>query len=538
MDIINGLLIIVALVNLLLSTFMYFNKTSKNEFSSVFSLLAFSVFLWSIAMVFYRQASIEYSILAMKTLYTMSLPIPVIFLYFTKIYSGVGKNFNKLIFKGELASFLVLFALGVLGTNLFVSDVTVPQVGEKIVTFGSAYVLYILYFLVFFGLSFILLSKKFFSDKTVDEKNKTKFLLIGTFIASLIGMITNLLLPWFGIGVFNWVGNISTVFFVFFVLYATLKYGLFNLKVIATEVLSVFIIITLLVDLLFSTTSFEVLIKTFVLFAITFSSYLLIRSVYDEVETRKQVEVLADDLKEANVRLRDLDEQKSEFVSIASHQLRTPLTSIKGYSSLLLDGSFGKLTKEIENPIGKIFESSQRLVGIVEDFLNVTRIEQGRMKYSFTAINMSELMKSVVDELTFAAKQKKLTIEFTTDKQTDYLVNIDMLKMRQVIFNLVDNAVKYTSEGGIKAHVSKDIKRKKIIASVTDTGMGISESFRDNLFKKFSRSEKSNDFHANGSGIGLYIAREIIKGHNGRIWAESKGDGKGSVFYIELPMSI
>jgi len=409
--------------------------------------------------------------------------------------------------------------------------------GEKIIEFGQMYFVYIAYFVIFFSLSFFLLLKKYFQIS--DSKSKYRIIIVfwGTFLSSSIGMTTNLIMPWFGYFTLNWFGNLTTILFVGFLLYAILKHGLFKLKVITTEVFALILIITLIAELFFVDSNSELLIKTIILILVSTLSYLLIRSIYKEIDAREQIEDLALDLSKANERLRELDQQKTEFVSIASHQLRSPLTAIKGYASLLLEESYGRLEEEVKGPIAKIYESSRNLVDIVEDFLNVTRIEQGRMRYYFESADIEKIIENVIDGFSPVVNSNVERIKLRTDGNKNYKADVDIGKIRQVIVNLIDNAIKYSREGDIKINLYNKSDEGNILISVSDDGIGIPKDFLSHAFDKFTRGENGVKLHTNGSGIGLYVAKEIVKSHKGRIWAESDGDGKGSVFFVELPVS-
>ena len=235
----------------------------------------------------------------------------------------------------------------------------------------------------------------------------------------------------------------------------------------------------------------------------------------------------------ANARLKELDEQKSEFVSIASHQLRSPLTAIKGYSSMLLEGSFGKINEKASEAIDKIFQSSQRLVVIIEDFLNLSRIEQGRMQYEFSTVELRGLVEGIIKEQEATIAEKGLYIKFENDG-SDYNITADSGKARQVINNLVDNSIKYTKQGGITIKISKNEDQKKILLQISDTGMGIPVSVMPKLFQKFSRAAEAGKTNIMGTGIGLFIAKQIMQAHKGSIWVDSDGAGKGSTFYLEF----
>lgn len=249
---------------------------------------------------------------------------------------------------------------------------------------------------------------------------------------------------------------------------------------------------------------------------------------------KKEVDEATKDLQVANEQLRELDAAKSEFISIASHQLRTPLTIIKGYISMMLEGNFGKLTKNERGSLEKVFESNERLIHLVENLLNISRIESGRMKFSFENAQLDNIVTSVIEELSDYAKRKKLRLEYIEPKKTTPMVKIDEEKIRQVIINLIDNAIKYTKQGGITIKLEEI--EKNIRFSISDSGVGIKSDDLPTLFKKFSRGKEVTLIHTEGTGLGLYVAKMMIEAHRGRIWAESKGEGKGSKFYFEIPI--
>ncbi|PWB39069.1 MAG: hypothetical protein C3F02_00410 [Parcubacteria group bacterium] len=239
------------------------------------------------------------------------------------------------------------------------------------------------------------------------------------------------------------------------------------------------------------------------------------------------------DLQEANMHLRDLDKAKSEFLSIASHQLRTPISAIKGYLSMLMDGDFGKVTSpRIKEVLAGVYESSNRLARQVDIFLDVSRIESGHLKLDKHPIQINNLIDSVVAELQNQVIKKGLKLNFKADKSTPMIV-ADPDKIRNVIINLVDNAVKYTPQGAVI--VSTKYDQDFLTFMVKDTGIGIDPAEVGGLFRKFVRGSGVAQIHTGGSGLGLFIAQKMIKEHGGQIWAESEGKGLGSTFQFTLP---
>ena len=191
--------------------------------------------------------------------------------------------------------------------------------------------------------------------------------------------------------------------------------------------------------------------------------------------------------------------------------------------------------------IGRIFDSSKTLATVVDDYLNITRIELGTMKYTFDVINLKEMIDAVVGELRPTIEKTGLSFSFKTDPNNSserFMVHADKDKLKQVMVNLIDNSLKYTPRGFVSILLSKNAPERKILLTVKDSGMGIKPEVMPKLFMKFVRADNANKQNIFGTGLGLYVAREIVLAHKGRIWAESDGDGKGSTFFVELDMAV
>lgn len=198
---------------------------------------------------------------------------------------------------------------------------------------------------------------------------------------------------------------------------------------------------------------------------------------------------------------------------------------------MLLEGSYGKVSDEQKETINRVFESSQHLSKVVEDLLNVSKIEQGGMVFEFAQVDIEKLVKDIADDLSISAEKKGLKLSFETDKKENYIAKADLEKFRQVVLNLVDNSIKYTKEGFVKVSLEKPAD--KILIKISDSGMGVSSETKAKLFEKFSRGEAGKT-NTGGSGLGLYLAKEIITAHGGTISVDSEGLGKGSTFTIEI----
>ncbi|MDO8483177.1 MAG: GAF domain-containing sensor histidine kinase [bacterium] len=257
--------------------------------------------------------------------------------------------------------------------------------------------------------------------------------------------------------------------------------------------------------------------------------------ILDKAQLYQELKVANQKLGDANERLKELDQLKSEFVSLATHQIRGPLTAIKGYASMMIEGDYGEVPTSLKDPIDTVYRSSQSLVVIVEDFLNVSRIEQGKMKYDFSDFDFCVLVNEVVNESRPIIEKRGLNVG-TTICPAPVTVRGDRGKLKQVIGNLFDNSMKYTPKGSINLTLESNKISKKVLLSIKDTGVGINAETIPHLFKKFSRAEDASKVNILGTGLGLYVASEMIKAHGGRVWVESEGVGKGATFFVELSL--
>ncbi|MBX9906459.1 HAMP domain-containing histidine kinase [Patescibacteria group bacterium] len=319
--------------------------------------------------------------------------------------------------------------------------------------------------------------------------------------------------------------------------YLIVRYQAFDIKVFGAQAIVITLVILDAAGIFFSSSRSELVVNVVTALIVVLFGSFLIRSVKKEIEGRERNEELAKELAKTNTRLRELDRQKSEFVSIASHQLRSPLTSIRGYTSMLMEGSFGKLPQKAVDTLGRILESSSYMALSIEDFLNVSRIEQGRMKYENTNVDVCDMAKKVAEEMQQAALKKGLVLLFRSEAKGSTVAHVDPGKTRQVIYNLIDNALKYTPKGSIDVVVRSEMGDKKMSIDIRDTGVGISKETMGRLFDKFVRARNANSVNVSGTDLGLYVAKQMIEAMGGKITIASEGEGKGSTFTIELPLA-
>lgn len=234
-------------------------------------------------------------------------------------------------------------------------------------------------------------------------------------------------------------------------------------------------------------------------------------------------------------REKEINRLKTEFVSIAAHQLRTPLSSVKWTLRMILDGDIGKLSQEQARFLEKGYQSNERMISLINDLLNVARIEEGRFLYRLSWQSLEKIIKKTITALDELIKAKKLKIVFKKPKKSLPQVKVDAEKIELVVQNLLDNAIRY-SPAGKKVTIS--IKRDKmyIEAMIKDMGIGIPHSQRKRIFTKFFRADNVAKLETSGSGLGLFICKNVIEAHGGKIWFESN-EGQGTTFWFTLPIS-
>lgn len=256
-----------------------------------------------------------------------------------------------------------------------------------------------------------------------------------------------------------------------------------------------------------------------------------IKKLNENLEQR--IDAATKELRASNAQLHRLDEVKDEFMSMASHQLRTPLTSIKGYVSMLIDGDAGVVTAEQKHLLQEAFMSSERMVRLISDFLNVSRLQTGKFMIDKHPLDLSKLVAEEIDSLTPNAAARGLTFTFHKPK-TIPKMNLDENKIQQVIMNFADNAIYYSKENST-IHVNLIVHNRQVEFTVKDTGIGVPVSERDQLFTKFFRATNARKQRPDGTGVGLFLAKKVIDAHKGSIIFESE-EGKGSTFGFSLPL--
>ncbi len=233
--------------------------------------------------------------------------------------------------------------------------------------------------------------------------------------------------------------------------------------------------------------------------------------------------------------LRELDRLKSSFLANMSHELRTPLNSILGFADVILEGLDGPLTENMNNDLGLIYKNGQHLLHLINDVLDMAKIESGKMNLNVEKFNLQEIIEEVTSITSTMASEKNLALFIEPDSDHEVEINADKIRLRQVMINLINNAIKFTEKGKIAIRVVREANN--VLISVKDTGIGIPMELLESVFQEFTQVDTTTTRKAGGTGLGLPISRRLIQMHGGRLWAESTGiDGDGSTFYVFLPI--
>ncbi len=241
------------------------------------------------------------------------------------------------------------------------------------------------------------------------------------------------------------------------------------------------------------------------------------------------------ELSGANEKLTQLDKMKSEIISVVAHQLRTPLSAIKWTLKILLDGDAGAVTPEQKDLLSKGFESNERMIALINDMLEVDRLESGKIKYNFVPVQFEEIVQDMIRSLLPLATAKNIRVEFSSPVELTPKIKLDPDKMRDLLQNLIDNAIKYTKNDSTVG-VAVFMDNNELHLTVKDTGIGIPEDEKDKIFSRFFRAQNAVHTETDGSGLGLFIAQSVVKRHGGKIWFDSVLN-QGTTFHVLLPFT-
>jgi len=510
-----------------LGIFIYFqNRTSKLNILFGWFTIVMSIWFFGTFKMFTSNEDVE-AIFWDRFIYAGVVFIPALIYHFSIVFTKIkGKKYN-LIF----AYIVSLFFLIMSRTDYFVSGLFKYTWGVHTQA-KLFHHLFLVTVAILFFLTLRNLYRYYKKNNLLNiERLQAKYVFFAFFVLIVISLPA--FAPAYQISVFP-LFYISGLIFSVILAYAILKHHLMDIRVIATEFFVGTIAFILLIDFFLADSLSESLFQLGIFIGFCFVGWQLIKSVLNEIERREQLEELTKKLKKTYEKLKTANKAKSEFLSIASHQLRTPLTAVKGYISLILEESYGKIPEKIIQPLKNVFQSNERLLVLVNNLLDLSRLEAEKIELTLSPMFLEKLILNIVEELKVNADKKGLYIN--TEKPLEPLpeISADKDKLRQVILNIIDNAIKYTKNGGITIKMKKTPLTEKVL--ISDTGDGMTEQEISNVFQMFTRATAGMKNHTGGSGVGLYVAKKFVDMHNGKIWIESQGKGKGTTFNIELPI--
>lgn len=487
-------------------------KSGLNQ--KIFVLSSLCIVLWAIANYFSLKPDSDL-LFWVRIVMMFAVLLQYMFLLLVYTFSEEIIAFKKIAFWGP--SILALLSMIATQTPYVFTHTEVLR-GEIVPVPGPLMPLFAVSILLFFGLGGRHLIQNV-RGSLGTERAQLAFTAAGYFSMFILLILTQFVsVAVFKNTYFIKFGPIFTLPFLVLTAYAILKHHLFSIRVIATEVFTLIIILIFSVNIFLSTTIGELTLNITLFLSATIFGLLLVRGTIREIRE-----------------LERLSKAKSDFVSIVSHQLRTPLTAIKGFVSMIKEGSGSEGDRK--DWLEKTYTTNERMIRLVNDILNISRIERGQLQYNFQEVSVISMIEDVISEIRLQAEGKGIALNWEKPAIEIPSIRADEEKLRQVVLNLIDNAIRYTEKGHVNVRLTyvRNLNRVKIM--VQDTGIGMTKPDLENLFSQFSRGEGGQRTNVEGLGLGLYVAQNIIKAHQGKIWAESEGLHKGSRFYVELPIS-
>jgi len=447
----------------------------------------------------------------------------LVFLFLSTFPDPIIRVKKKVIIPIAIVTFLLFistfFGLIIKGIIVNPDNSVTPETGILMPFFG-------LHTLVLIVAGFISLIKRRKAAEGID-KSRLNYIFFAFGALFFLVLVFNFILPViFKNGFFVPFLPIYILMFLVIVSYTIVKHSLFGLSVLATQALTILLWVILFSNVIVVHDSTQRLINIVIFSASLISGILLIRSVITEVKQREK-------LRELNDKLKELDKQKDEFVSMAAHELRSPLTAIKGYVSMIIEGDTGDIPEKARQFLADAMAVTDRLVRLVNNMLDVSRIEEGRIVYQIEETSLIRAVQEIYYSFRVEAERKNLVIKLDTPNGLEDNVKVDPDRVREVISNFVSNAIKFTEKGRIDIIMSNP-KPGFVKVEVVDTGPGISKEEQAKLFQKFYRAE-STAGKTFGTGLGLYITKLLIEQFGGTIGLKSEVN-KGSNFWFELPL--
>ncbi|MBI4457680.1 hypothetical protein HY633_01820 [Candidatus Uhrbacteria bacterium] len=502
-----------------------------------FSLFTLSLAFWTLTIIgFFVSYGDLLALVWMRLAYVGGLSVAITFWYFVIKFPRQLK-LNRWINAANLLTLAIFFWI-IIATPFIVRSVEGGPWNRTVTLNPAGWYVFASFFLFFFLYGHAILFVSYLRSKGL-ERIHLKYIVTSVFIGGeIFGTYFNLILPspLFLNWNYIWVGPLVTAAIIVpSIGYAVAKYQLLNIKVVATEIFVTVSVILAFVDTLLYRGFDELIMRLTIAFGVTILGVQLVRSVNREVQRREELQRLTTQLAEANVHLKELDEAKSDFISIASHQLRTPVSVIKGYLALFMDDAYGRMPVKARPKVRSMFVMNERLVQLINNLLNISRIEKKKIEFILGPTNVVELARNIVREMALRAREKGIELKMKVAGHKALFANADESKLKEVLANLIDNAIKYSPSGTVTISVDPDAGGAEVLLRVADTGIGLKPDQVSKLFNKYYRVESPETATIAGTGLGLYVCDTFVRGMGGTIFIEKSAPGKGTTFTVSLP---
>jgi signal transduction histidine kinase len=505
----------------ILLSLLVFLKARTNVLSKAFLAFSFVFSLWLIGDLITWVSTNYYLIYS-----TWSLLV-----YLEVVFFVLGFYFATVFVRKSDIPMLGKFAL--LGVTIFPMWITITQ--QSVTGFNypaceafnssilDTYKLYLEFLIL--GITFVYSFFPFFKKEGFYKKKSSIIMLGSMFLFLSVFGITEYLASITG----NYELNLYALFvipiFLIAITYSIFSLDIFNIKVISTYFLVFGFLILMGSQLLFVADKTDQWLTALTLILSLALSYVLFKNLHKESEQRIYIEKL-------NIDLQNVIKQRESLVHLITHKVKGSFTRTKYIFAGLLDGTFGSITPEVKKMAEQGLEFDNGGIQTVDLVLNVANLQNGLIKYNMQTIDFKDIVEKTINEKKVPAEAKGLQIE-TDFKEGTYNVTGDAFWLKEIVSNLLDNSIHYTPAG--KIMIGLEVKNSKLLLSVKDTGLGITEEDKLNLFKEGGRGKDSVRVNVDSTGYGLFTVKMVIQEHKGRVWGESEGAGKGSQFYVELP---
>jgi signal transduction histidine kinase len=422
-------------------------------------------------------------------------------------------------------------------TKLTLSRIQLSSDGDIMFAGGVGFYFYAAAVIFYFIYPYYLLSRVHFSTASTQHA-QISAISKGLALTAVVALTVNLFLQnYLSVELFR-IGVYSVLFLAIGVSWAIVKHEFLRIRFVVVEVLLLGILSTMLARVVMSAfapkvSMTEVTANSVMFLVMLILGFAMVRSFLNEERQRENLQLLDDSLEKTNKHLLELDVLKNTMLSVAAHQLRGPLGGVRGYLTMMRDGDLGPISDKQSEALSMNLNVLSRLMNAVETFLDIGMLEAGKVSLRLETVALDDLVAAIVEEFDAPMRRKGLALSFRCLAAKPVLVNVDPDKTKHVIFNIIDNAMKYTEIGSVS--VTLEVKDASAKVRVTDTGPGLSAEELAHLFQKFERGQFVPD--RGGSGLGLYVVKMLTEMQGGHVQAESAGVGQGAVFSVTFPLA-